>query len=545
MTQNGFPKEDIDAYREKILKELGRKLPIGVQSFEKLRSSEFVYVDKTAYIYLVARAGVQFFLSRPRRFGKSLFLSTLRAYWEGKKELFKGLAIEKLEEGNSDAWQKYPVLYFDFNGKDYTKQGALERKLIFILEDWEEKYDCVPKREMGLEERFENVLKKACIKTGNPCVILVDEYYKPLLETVDNKELQEHNKAVFKGFFGVLKSYDEYIRSVFITGVTKFHKVSIFSDLNQLNDISLDRKFAGVCGITEEELKENFKPEIRAMSEHNNITEEECLKRLKKQYDGYHFNKEGEDVYNPFSLINAFFGKDFGSYWFSSGTPTFLAKHLKDIQFDPQSLTNKTIKIDSGTLMDYVSDNPDPIPLLYQTGYLTIVDYDSESREYVLAFPNEEVKYGMLRSLLPEYVYNCGSGSGVDIYTLRRFIQNGELEGIRKVLTALFARITYTSANATFEHYFQTVIYLVFTLLGQHTSCEVHTFTGRIDCKTETDKYVYLFEFKLDDSAENALKQIEEKGYTLPFAADSRKLYKVGVAFDSETRMLADWKVVE
>lgn len=521
-----------------------RKLPVGIQSFEKLREFQAVYVDKTEYVYKLVHELTPFFLSRPRRFGKSLLLSTLRAYWEGKKELFKGLAIEKLEADNPEAWQSYPVFYFDLNGTDYTKENALERTLSAHLSKWETQFNCEAENKSP-EERFANLLMKAHQETGRRCVVLVDEYDKPLLDLIDHPELKEHNKAIFKGFFGNLKSCDEHLRFVFITGVTKFHKVSIFSDLNQLTDISLNQEYAAVCGITEDEMRHYFAPEIKALSAAQQMDESACLQMLKKQYDGYHFHSDGVGVYNPYSLLKAFFAKAFDAYWFETGTPTFLLKQLKAMDFNVRSFSNKTLYASASMLKDYSTDNPDPIPLLYQTGYLTIAAYDPAAREYTLAFPNKEVKYGFLEGLMPEYISDCGSGSGIDVFTLRRYIIRGDLESIRNVLTALFARITYTTKDSPFEHYFQTVIYLVFTLLGQFAECEMHTFTGRIDCKVETDQFIYLFEFKRDETAEAALKQIEDKSYALPFKADGRKLLKIGVSFDSEKRMLADWKVAE
>jgi len=264
---------------------------------------------------------------------------------------------------------------------------------------------------------------------------------------------------------------------------------------------------------------------------------------LRKQYDGYCFHPDGVSVYNPYSLLGALLDKDFGSYWFETGTPAFLVKKLKEMEFDVRRLTDHTLYASEGMLKDYTGDSPDPIPLLYQTGYLTIVDYDSSVREYILAFPNEEVKYGFVENLIPEYVTDCGAGSGNDIFTLRRYIEQGELDKIRNVLTSLFANITYTLDSDPFEHYFQAVIYLVFTLLGKFTLCEMHTFTGRIDCKVETKKYIYLFEFKRDDTPEAELEQIGSREYALPFVADSRELFKIGVSFDSGTRKLSGWRV--
>ena len=521
-----------------------RRLPTGIQSFVKLREEHFVYVDKTEYIYHIAQAAAPVFLSRPRRFGKSLFLSALRAYWEGRKDLFEGLAIERLEADNPDAWKKYPVLYIDFNFGNYHQDNNLEEVLDVHLKEWEEEYGISNTAE-SLGVRFNNVIKTAHKKTCLRCVVLVDEYDKPLLDLIDKPDRQQQCKDILKGFFSTLKSRDEDIRTIFITGVSKFHKVSIFSDLNQLRDISLTEEYSGICGITESEIKEYFAAEIAEMAQKNSMTEEECFSKLKKQYDGYRFHQNGVNIYNPFSLINAFCDKGFGRYWFETGTPTFLIRQLKNTDFDVRKLTDHTIYADESLLKDYSAENPDPIPLLYQTGYLTIADYSPESCEYTLSFPNNEVKYGFLQNLMPIYVSDCGSGSGLDIFTFRRYIIRGDVENIMKVLTALFARITYTREDDPFENYFQAVIYLVFTMLGQFTECEMHTFSGRIDCLVQTKEFVYLFEFKRDESAEKALQQINEKDYTLPFAADSRKMYKIGVSFDSKKRMLAEWKAEE
>lgn len=520
---------------------MGKKLPIGIQDFEKLLEEDYKYVDKTEYVYRLVQTNVPYFLSRPRRFGKSLFLSTLKAYWEGKKELFSGLAIEKLEENNPDAWKAYPVFYFDFNGINYQIQNALEDALDEHLRQWETEYS-TKSGERSLGERFRKLITAAVKKTGRRCVVLVDEYDKPLMDAVDDPELQEHNKGVIKGFFGTLKSYDEYIQFVFITGVSKFHKVSIFSDLNQLSDLSLNKNYAGICGITDAELNQYFSEELVSLADEQGMTEDTCLAQLKKTYDGYHFHPKGAGVYNPYSLLNAFFNGEFGSYWFETGTPEFLVRLMKKTQFDLRSLTDQTLYSTEAMLKDYTGDLFDPVPLLYQTGYLTITSFDERKRRYTLGFPNEEVKYGFLQSLMPSYVPKATVGNKLDIFTLDDYIENGDLEGIRAVLTGLFASITYTQKEDPFEHYFQTVIYLVFTLLGKFALCEMHTYTGRIDCKVETRDYIYLFEFKRDDTAESALDQINEKDYALPFTADSRQLFKIGVSFDSKTRKLVGWK---
>ena len=513
------------------------KFPLGVQSFVSLRQGNFIYADKTKYIYDLAMSGTQYFLCRPRRFGKSLFLSTLKAYWEGRKELFTGLDIAKKET----KWETYPVFHFDFNGQNYQSEGALEEVLDKHLRRWEKIYGDSGGRYLG--ERFEDLLMAAKQRAGLPAVVLVDEYDKPLLEAAGNSALEEHNKAVCKGFFGTLKNCDEYLRFVLITGVTKFSQVSIFSDLNQLNDISLSPDYADVCGITETELTTVFSSAIRELAQSLDISEAECRAKLKKFYDGYHFAPKSQGVYNPFSLLKAFYDGKPGYYWFSTGTPSFLIRRLEKIHFDVKKFTDGQLYADLSDLSDYRADNPDPVPLLYQTGYLTITDYNEAKERITLAFPNEEVKYSMLSSLLPVYNPQSVRGSGVDIFALDNCVEKGDTEGVRNILTALFATIPYTSAKAPFEHYFETVLYLVFTLLNKYIRCEVHTAQGRADAILETDKFVYIFEFKLDKTAAEALAQIEEKGYALPYVADKRTIYKIGVNFDSAKRSLSEWAV--
>lgn len=521
-----------------------RKLPISVQSFEKLREENCVYVDKTEYVYNLVHEVAQFFLSRPRRFGKSLLLSTLRAYWEGKKELFSGLKIEALEADNPNAWVKHPVLYIDFNTDNYSEGKTLEDVLDEHLNEWEEEYG-IGNHKGSYGIRFRRVIMQAHKKTGLRCVVLVDEYDKPLLELVDSPKLQEHAKAVLKGFFSVLKNRDDDLQSIFITGVTKFHKVSIFSDLNQLNDISLSKAYSGICGITDDELHEYFSYEIETLRKEQNITRDECVDILKRQYDGYRFHPMGLNVYNPYSLLKAFFDREFGAYWFETGTPSFLVKQLRNNHFDVRRFSNKTIYASERLLKDYTGDTLDLVPLLYQSGYLTIAEYNAARKRYTLAFPNEEVKYAFLESLMPAYTPIATADNGMDIFTLDEYVENGDLESIKNVLTSLFASIPYTSADVAFEHYFQTVIYLVFTLLGKYALCEMHTFDGRIDCVMKTDEFIYVFEFKRDENVEKALQQINDKSYSLPFVADDRKLFKIGVSFDSEKRILSDWKVEE
>lgn len=524
------------------MRHLERKLPIGIQSYEKIIENQNLYVDKTGYIYKLAHTDVPYFLSRPRRFGKSLLLSTMKAYWEGKKELFKGLLIETLEQDNADAWAAYPVFYIDFNRANFKDEGVLEAILEVHLKEWEKEYGDTS-REAPLGARFGALLEAAVAKTGKKCVVLVDEYDKPLLETMENKELVEHNKAVFKGFFSALKSSDVFIRFIFITGVTKFSKVSIFSDLNQLRDISMSMDYAEICGITELEMKNVFKPELEALAAEQEMTFDECLIKLRQEYDGYRFHQKGKGVYNPYSLLSALADREFDSYWFETGTPSFLAHRLRTMNFDARKFTDGTLYATKRMLKDYSDDNPDPIPLLYQTGYLTLFDYNAEDRAYTLGFPNREVQYGFMESLLPEYVGDIGAGSGKDILSLKRYVESGDLEGIHRVFAALFAGIPYPTNKDPFEHDFQSVFYITLTLLGQYVHCEQHTSSGRIDCVLETRQFVYIIELKRDASAIEALQQINDMHYADPYAADQRKLYKIGADFKSETRRLEEWEV--
>ena len=518
------------------------KLPIGVQDFEKLREDGFMYADKTAYIYKLVHNGKQYFLSRPRRFGKSLFLSTLRAYWEGKQELFKGLEIAKLEADDPGAWQKYPVFYFDLNKDNFTRDSALEDVLDKHLKEWEQIYGDEHK-DGPLSARFQYLLVKATEQTGRRAVVLVDEYDKPLLEVMGDNDLEEHNKAVFKGFFSALKSYDGYLKFVFLTGVTKFSKVSIFSDLNQLYDISMTKDYDGICGITEAEMKRDMMPCIEEMARSNDMTVDECLAELKKMYDGYHFHQDSAGIYNPFSLLNAFSNKEFGYYWFSTGTPTFLIERLKESDFDAKRFTGNDVYADGNILSDYRADNTDPIPLFYQTGYLTIKDYDRRRRRYTLGYPNDEVMYGFIESLAPTYLHDKSGYSSTDIYTIDEYIEKGDTDRVRDIFTALFARLPYTTDERPVEQNFQNVIYIVFMLLGRFVQTEIHSAKGRADVIVETEEYIYIFEFKRDSSADEALQQIEDKSYAAPYAADKRQLIKIGVNFDSKERTVDGWEV--
>ena len=515
-----------------------RLLPIGIQSFEKLRKGNYLYVDKTEFIYSLASEGTTYFLSRPRRFGKSLLLSTMEAYFLGKKELFTGLKISELEKD----WIKYPVFYFDFNGRKYEAESTLERKISCILTELEEIYGD-ERKEFSVEERFEYLIKAAYKKTGLGVVVLVDEYDKSLLES--EGEALEESRKLFKGFFGNLKSCDKYLKFVFITGVTKFSKVSIFSDLNQLRDISLLEGYSSICGITQKEMEDNFQIEISKMAKKRNLSYEKCLAELKRMYDGYHFCEETEGLYNPFSLINALSDARFRNYWFASGTPTFLLKKLKQCDFDAREFSTDELSGKATLLQDYRDDNPNPIPLFYQTGYLTIKRYDEKYEKYYLGYPNDEVRYSFLDCLVPYFTRSTRDESSLCIDKFCEDVQNGNIDSFMTRFKSLFARLPYSSKtdDTVIEQNFQNIIYIVFILMGQFVNVEQHYSFGRADCVVQADNYIYLFEFKRDKSADEALAQIEDKKYAEPFASDKRKLFKIGVNFSSKEKNISEWKV--
>jgi hypothetical protein len=373
-------------------------MPVGIQDFEKLRAENFVYVDKTAYIHKLAEEANPYFLSRPRRFGKSLFISTLKAYFEGKKELFTGLAIESLEKD----WVSYPVFPIDFNVERYSNKAGLYSGLNTNLRYLEEQWGLQVDPDETPSARLMNLIRRVSEKSGQQVVVLVDEYDKPLLDTMDNENLQDEMRSILKAFYGVLKAADRYLRFVFLTGVTKFSKVSIFSDLNQLRDISMGKAYGGICGISGTELEGTFRPELEALGETKKQSYEEVLEEMRKRYNGYRFSKEGEKQYNPFSVLNALAEQDFAYYWFKTGTPTFLVNQLKNNGYDLRNF-GEGISIPAQSIDDYRAGSTDLTPLLYQSGYLTIKDYDPQFDEYILGFPNGEVEYGFLNELLPLY----------------------------------------------------------------------------------------------------------------------------------------------
>ena len=507
----------------------GRKLPIGIQTFEKIRKEEFLYVDKTAMIYQMASSSVPYFLSRPRRFGKSLLLSTFEAYFLGKKELFKGLAIESLES----EWKQYPVLHLDLNAEKYTSPEALQIRLNTQLCQWEALYG-KRSNEESLSARFAGVIQRAYEQTECQVVVLIDEYDKPLLQALLNGPLLEEYRRTLKAFYGVLKSADRYLRFVLLTGVTKFAQVSVFSDLNQLNDISMKPPYATVCGITQQELVDTFAPEIERLGEQNELSFDETVAKLTAMYDGYHFGVNTPGMFNPFSLLNVFDGERFDNYWFQTGTPTYLADLLKQSDYDLRLLMDG-VEVNAAAFSEYRAEARNPLPMIYQSGYLTIKDYDKEVDLYTLGFPNNEVKYGFLNFLIPYYTEVTNDETGFHIAKFMRELRAGDVDAFMERLKVFFAGIPYELNDNTERHY-QVIFHIVFTLMGQFIQSEVRSARGRADAVVQAKDAVYVFEFKLNGTAEAALKQIEERGYLIPYSLDGRKLVKIGVDFDKDTR---------
>ena len=511
------------------------KYPIGIQNFEKIRREGFAYVDKTAWIYQMASEGSYYFLSRPRRFGKSLLLSTMEAYFSGRKELFRGLALERLEQ----EWTAYPILHLDLNVEKYDSAEALYGILNGYLSRWEEQYGRAD-YETTPHARFMGVVRRAFEQTGRPVVILVDEYDKPLLQSIGNKELQESYRMTLKAFYGVLKSCDRYIRFAFLTGVTKFGKVSVFSDLNNLEDITMLAQYSSVCGISEDELHQYFDSSVEALAQANGMTKEECYGQLKKDFDGYHFSLNTPGMYNPFSVLNTLKNQAFNDYWFETGTPTFLVYQLQKTNYPLEEMTTEELTADTLNSIDIMDENP--LPLLYQSGYLTITGYDTRFQAYQLGFPNREVEEGFVKYLVPFYSPNKTEKSQVFVRNFVRDLETGNAEGFMRRIETFFAGGDYQVAGRA-ELYFQNVLYVLFKLLGFYVDVERHTTDGRMDILIQTADYVYILELKIDQSAAVALQQIEDKQYAAPFANDGRKIYKIGVSFSSETRRVVEWRV--
>lgn len=514
---------------------MAKLYPIGIQNFESLREDGYIYVDKTELVYQLVKTGCYYLLNRPRRFGKSLLISTLEAYFLGKKELFKDLAIEKLEKD----WLEYPVLHLDLNAEKFDSPERLDALLSNQLTQWEELYGHGPD-ETTLSLRFKGVIRRAARQTGQRVVILIDEYDKPMLQALENDELQGKFRDTLMAFYGVMKSMDRDIKFAFLTGVTKFGKVSVFSDLNNLMDISMDDCNANICGITEPEIHAYFKDDLHELARVQNMDYDQVCIALREFYDGYHFTENSKGIYNPFSLLNTFKYLQFGSYWFETGTPTYLVKLLKHSHYNLYNMAHTETDADVLNSIDSTSVNP--IPVIYQSGYLTIKGYDREFGIYHLGFPNREVEEGFMKYLLPFYVNTDKVDSSFHIQKFVREIRSGDYNSFFRRLQSLFADTPYELVRDLELHY-QNVLFIVFKLIGFYVKAEYHTSEGRIDLVLQTDSFIYLMEFKLNGTADDALRQINEKGYALPFAADPRQLFKIGVNFSAKTRNIEEWKI--
>ena len=512
------------------------KYPIGIQNFGEVRRDGYAYVDKTALMYKMVTEGKYYFLSRPRRFGKSLMLSTLEAYFEGEKELFDGLYVAEHEK----EWRRHPIMHLDLNAEKYDTVEALDNMLNDFLTKEEDKYGrAESERSFGL--RFQGIIRRAYEQTGTRVVILVDEYDKPLLQAIGKEELQTEYRNTLKAFYGALKSCDRYIRFAFLTGVTKFGKVSVFSDLNNLKDISMLPAYSNICGITEKELHACFDNSVGELAANNGMTKEECYERLRYDFDGYHFNEyTKEGVYNPFSVLNTLDSGVFRDYWFETGTPSFLVYQLKKTSYPLDAMTEEELTTDTLNSIDIMDENP--LPLLYQSGYLTLKSYDAEFDAYRLGFPNREVEQGFIKYLLPFYTPKVQDKKTFSISQFVKDVRNGDAEGFMRRLEAFFATGDYEVVGKA-EKYFQNTLYVFFRLLGFYVDVERHTVNGRMDVVMQTPDYLYILELKINQTASAALQQIEDKGYARPFAADPRQLFKIGINFSTETKLIDDWKV--
>ena len=532
-----------------------RRMPIGTQDFELLRSNGDFYIDKTQYIEKLFLVGRVFFLSRPHRFGKSLFLSTLKAYFEGKKELFEGLYIEKAEaelakQQKREPWEAHPVLYFDLNAEYYTNLEILEEAIAAEIVRWETRYG-LDNKDLSVPNRFRAVIRKAYEQTGKRVVILVDEYDKPLLETLENENLNQQNRSLLRAFYESLKQCDGAIHFALLTGITKFSKTTLFSSVNNLKDITLLDPFAAICGFTEQELVQYFTPEIEQLAQTKKSSVEKTLETLKKKYDGYCFASSGEHVYNPFSLLNVLSDGVYGYYWFETATPAYLVNYIKRKQeFIPEF--DKEVSIGVNAVQDFRYNDDDAIvPLLFQSGYLTIKKFLTSINILRLGYPNEEVRFGFLEELIPHYSSRL-TRTNIEptILDLYEWLNAGNLVDTMKLVEEVLAGILYgnipndETGRPLREQYYQSVLYVVFRLLGIHAQSEVVCASGRIDMIVTTRKHVYLFEFKVtaEGSADDAIAQIKERGYLKKIRTTKRPIHLVGVSFDEKTRNVKEWK---
>lgn len=513
-------------------------LPIGIQDFPKLRSFGATYVDKTNYIRRMIENGTIYFLSRPRRFGKSLFLSTLQSFFEGRKELFAGLDIYDWTEWD---WTEYPVFRIDLNAKNYNYQQSLAERISSQLEDYEKLYEIEPSSDSSLDGRFISVIRQACLRTGRSVVVLIDEYDKPILDTIDNDMVKDLHRDTLRAFYSAIKSCDQYIRFCFITGITKFGQLNIFSGLNNLKDVSLWNEYAGICGITEEELHHYFHSGVSACAHEWNCSDDEAYLKLKQNYDGYHFSPSLVDIYNPWSVLNAIESRQINMYWnMTGGGSYFLYRLLDSGKMQLSNLDN--IKVGLEDIKGTSMEPGDAIPMLYQSGYLTIKSYDAERLSVTLKYPNYEVERGFLRSLLPAY-------SGIDkneaTFAIDNFVDDvrqGNVAAFIGRMQTFFEDFPYENSIKN-EKQFQNIMYCIMRMMGLQTQVERHSSRGSADMVLQTKDYIYVMEFKIGKSPQEALRQIDSKGYSLPFRHDPRQLIKVGIEFSLETRNIASWRM--
>ena len=510
--------------------------PVGIQTFERIRKENKLYIDKTEYIYRMTHSGgCYFFLSRPRRFGKSLLVSTLESYFSGKKELFEGLAIEKLEQ----EWMEYPVLHFDMSGGKHMEKEQLEDYLSNRLEAEERKWG-ITHTKRGANDRLTELITIAYEISGKQVVVLIDEYDAPMLDVAHDKETLDVLRNLMRNFFSPLKMCEPMLRFVFLTGITKFSQVSIFSELNNIKNISLDDEYAGVCGITKEELLTQMSEDIDMLAEAQGMTREETIAKLKENYDGYHFSPASPDVFNPYSLLNCFDDKNFGAYWFSSGTPTYLINMLRKFKVLPAKIGRSLAR---SSAFDAPTENLKTItPLLYQSGYITIKGYDKMSQLFTLDLPNKEIKVGLFESLLPYYLEGMYAEEGdVAIAQMSVLIRQGDMDGALRLLQEFLGTVPYCN-NTNYEGHYQQVLFIIFTLLTHFVvDVEVHTPNGRVDVVMETEDTLYLIELKLNKSAQSAMQQINLKQYGQRFARCGKPIVKVGVNFDAKKGNIEDW----
>ena len=518
------------------MESLQRRYPIGIQTFFKIREENYLYIDKTEYIYQMTHSASGYvFLSRPRRFGKSLLASTLHSYFSGRKELFRGLAMERLET----EWTEYPVLHFDMSMAKHVDKERLERLLDFMLSDYE--------RAFGLDAtdgdanlRLTRLIKRAYEQTGRQVVVLIDEYDAPLLDVVHEKENLDVLRNVMRNFYSPLKACDPYLKFVFLTGITKFSQLSIFSELNNIKNISMDEPYAAICGITEEEMLTQMQEDMDRLAAKLDVTPEEILEKLKENYDGYHFTFPSPDIYNPFSLLNAFADGKFGSYWFGSGTPTYLIKMLEKFGVEPSEIGNNHAEVSA---FDAPTETmTDIIPLLYQSGYITIKDYDESIDLYTLDIPNKEVRLGLMKSLLPNYVASKTRETTTMVAYLSRDIRNDDMDSALRRLQTFLSTIPYCD-NTGYEGHYQQMFYIIFSLLGSFVDVEVRTPRGRVDVVLRTKTTLYVMELKLDRTAGEAMEQINLKNYPERFALCGLPVVKVAINFDSERCTIGDWMI--